>query len=72
MLCLIQVLETHSVRNQNIVIQDDDMVNSEFQLIMSKYSHRDNLGDPCGMKTILYEGQTNCPKHVEFHAKINL
>jgi len=26
----------------------------------------------CTVNKLLDDGQTNCPKHVEFHAKINL
>jgi len=52
MQCLI-VLETQSIRNQNVVTLEVNMVNFEFQPIMSKYSHRENLGDISGMKTIL-------------------
>jgi len=48
-----KVLETHSVRNQNVATLDAHMVHIEFQPIMSKYSHRENLGDISRMKTIL-------------------
>jgi len=53
MLCLIQVLEIHLIRNQNVVTLDVCMENFEFQAIMSKYSHTENLGDISGMNTIL-------------------